>query len=314
MTDPHLDDEQLSLLLDDLAAGDAAAASRAHLDVDGCAVCGDRLAALRAARDLVAGAAVPPLADGVLDRLVATALAAGDGAPVVPLSAARRARARRTAPPAWLAGVAAGIAALAGVVGLLRATSDGGDSMAAVQNQVPAQEGAAKGVADDATTEALTGGVDAAAAVDPELVTADLADQDDPAALALVLGGVGNLTATPTASAFQARRQAAGGSAASGAAADAGTEADEAAPTTTTAAAPPPAAVDRAQCRAAAEAAGAGRLGPLLSTATLRWRGQPAEVLVYRLAQPATEGDATLTRQAFVLSRPGCSLLADPRF
>jgi hypothetical protein len=67
---------------------------------------------------------------------------------------------------------------------------------------------------------------------------------------------------------------------------------------------------DRARCRADAERIGAGRFGVLLSTATLRWAGQPAEVLVFSLTEPA----GGFTRQALVLARPGCGLLADPRW
>jgi hypothetical protein len=68
--------------------------------------------------------------------------------------------------------------------------------------------------------------------------------------------------------------------------------------------------LDRAQCRASAEADGGDALGPLVAAGTVRWKGQPAEVLVFELRSPA-DG---LTRQAMVLRRPGCSLLAEQRF
>lgn len=296
MTEPHLDDEQLSLLLDG-AAEDA----RAHVD-DGCAACGARLAALRSARDAVAAAVVPPLAGDVLDRLVAGALAAPPVADVVPLSGGRRRR-LTTPPPAWLLGAAAGIAALVGVAGLVRAidvTSGGDDarSMAAtVKNE--RTDSAARG--DELTSPAPAGGSGAVAAdtaagaatVDPELVTADLADQSDPAELALALGGSAGTTlaARQTASTYAASPSAA-----------AAEERDAAPPGPT---APP----DRAQCRSVAEAGGGGRLAELLSTSTLRWKGQPAEVLVFRLVKPSAEG--SLARTAVVLSRPGCTRLAE---
>ena len=305
MTAPHLDDEQLSLLLDGLEPE-----GRGHVHDEGCADCLARLEQLQAARDAVAAATVAPLTDDVLDRLVSTALAAPpDVAEVVPLTRRRRLAAP---PPAWLLGAAAAIAVLAGVAGLVQSSrSDDGGSMASTVRNLETADAessspAAGGVAADAAVQAPMAAGDAFA--DPEVVSADLADQDDPDQLALALDGLTKtLSGTPTASAYSARA-AAGGSA------GAAEEGDE-----TSAAASPPAptttaAADRAQCRGTADAIGGGRFSALLSTATLRWKGQPAEVLVYRLAEPSAPDEGGVTRQALVLSRPGCSLLADPRF
>ena len=305
MTDArHLDDEVLSALLDGEAAG--AEVDAGHLR--DCAACIARAGELRAARDLVAGATVPPLAPSVLDRLVGAALDAPPAvAPVVPLAAARRRRVLAP-PPAWLLGAAAGIAALAGVAGLLRSTGgmDDADGEAATV-QLPSAEESAK---DEGT-----------GTIDPEVVQRDLGDIDDPEALAAaVLAG-------DTTMAFGAARATSGSAAEAQAQADASAEegagsgAEGAAEDQAVTAAPsvPPAAiasgsggsaVDRARCRADAERIGAGRLGALLSTSTLRWAGQPAEVLVFALTEPA----GGFSRQALVLARPGCGLLADPRF
>lgn len=305
MTDPHLDDEQLSLLLDGVDVD-----GRAHVDAGECARCADRLAALRGARDLVADSSVPPLPADVLDRLVATALDAPAVADVVPLSAAPSRRRLLAPPPAWLLGAAAGIAALVGVAGLLQATDMGsGDDAGSLANMTAADESsgeeggeadASKEFSGSGTGGAAPGAAAASAPFDPEVVTLDLADQDDPAALAAALGNVTTITGSPTA-AFSARESAA----------DASAESED----SLTRAAPPATTgpVDRAQCRAAADSIGAGRFAGLLSTATVRWKGEAAEVLVFRLAEPSTD-EPPLTRQALVLARPGCRLLADPRF
>jgi hypothetical protein len=300
VTDPHLDDEQLSLLLDGVDVD-----GRAHVSEGGCPACAERLTALRAARDAVASAAVAPLPVDLLDRLVAAALDAPAVAEIVPMTAAPRRRRLSAPPPAWLIGAAAGVAALVGVAGLLRAVDvtsgdDAGSSMASLANDESSASDldAAKGAAGATAGASRT---DAAGPVDPEVVSADLADQDDPAALAQVLRATplaGDLTtafaardaaSAPTADVAPAESSAGGASA----------------PTST-------APGDRAQCRAQAEEIGAGRFAGLLSTATLRWKGQAAEVLVFRLIEPSADG--SITRQALVLSRPACALLADPRF
>ena len=302
VTDPHLDDEQLSALLDGVDVD-----GRAH--VDACATCGARLASLRAARDALAGAAVAPLPPDVLDRIVDAAIDAPVGADVVSLDSPRRRR-LTTPPPAWLIGAAAGVAVLVGFAGVLRAADRSGSDRGAASLAITADD-------DESTTaaEGRTSPVVGSAPADPEVVIGDLADVDDPAQLAIALDG---LTLTTTADAmaptsgYAAREAAPTGGAGGGAPS---VVADSAAADKAAATAPPATtiAVARAQCRAQADAIGAGRLAALLSTATLRWKGEPAEVLVFRLAEPSSP-DAPQTRQALVLSRPGCALLADPRF
>ena len=318
MTDSHLDDEQLSLLLDGVAVDD-----RAHVEGQfACPSCAGRLAALRAARDAVASAAVRPLSAEALDRIVRVALDdAAAEADVVALAPARRRRRMTTPPPAWLIGAAAGIAVLVGVAGVLRVADtptgggDAGLAATAADEESTTADVDTGGQALPAAGTATAGG---SAEVDPEVVLGDLADVDDAGELALALDG---LTLTPAADAqsttpaFAARESATGGGASGGT--TAAPSADSAKNDQSAAASPaPPAttiAVERAQCRARADAIGAGRFAALLSTATLRWRGTPAEVLVFRLAEPSAP-DAPETRQALVLSRPGCELLADPRF
>jgi hypothetical protein len=302
VTAPHLDDEQLSLLLDGVDDD-----GRAHVEDDRCPTCTARLDRLRAARDAVARAAVAPLAADVLDRLVDRALAAPSAGEIVPIATARRRRIT-TPPPAWLLAAVAAIAVLVGVAGVVRAVDPSADgdtaaSLAARDASSGAADaeaakrgaGGATGSAADTSTAAAAGTAAAAPVSDPEVVVGDLGDQDDPATLAALLRT--SEPAFTTTDEFAAR-PAAGGSA----------------PTTTSGPPAPSAAAvgDRARCRAQAEAAGDGQLGPLLSTAVVRWKGQPAEVLVFRLAAPPSDG--SLTRQALVLSRPGCAVLAEPRF
>jgi hypothetical protein len=304
VTDPHLDDEQLSLLLDGLEID-----ARAHMEDEACTRCRDRLAALQGARDAVAAAVVSPLGADVLDRLVGAALAAPEVADVVPITAAPRRRRLSTPPPAWLIGAAAALAALVGVAGLLRAVdvTSGNDagSMASVADEdaVGGDADAVKRADDQATALAAGAGTAVAGPVDPEVVAADLADQDDPIALAQLLR-TSPLSGDATA-AFSARSTAGPPSADAAAESSAGGAAPAPAPTSTV-------PVDRAQCRAQAEGSGAGRYSALLSTATLRWKGEAAEVLVFRLVEPSSDG--SITRQALVLARPGCALLAQASF
>jgi hypothetical protein len=292
MSDRHLDDEQLSALLD------GEPADRAHLA--SCASCASRLTALGDARDALAAATVAPLPADVLDALVGRALDAAttvDPA-IVPLTRGRR----RPPPPTWLAGAAAALVALVGAVGLLRVATDAGSSNdSAASVALTNGEGARRDDAEtDKSAEAADAGgaavvADAAASaappgVDPEVVAFDLGDQHDPSELGVLLrdqvqagAGAGVTSGTPTAGSV----------------------------TTAVPQAPRASAADRAQCRNQAQATGAGDgLGPLLSTGTVRWKGQDAEVLVFLLASPSSG----VTRQAMVLQRPGCSLLAERRF
>jgi hypothetical protein len=309
VTDPpttHATDEQLSAMLDELP-DDAAARSAEHL-AGGCAPCDDRLTALRMARAAVAAATVPPLRADVLDRLVGAALEAqgkNADAEVVPIGAGRK-RLFAAPPPAWLVGVAAALVALIGVAGLLRATGSGRDagnlSVAASRNEDKAAESSTDSAAAGASVSALATG-----APDPEQVSADLADQSDPSALTTLLRDRAAAQGATT-TAFSARQSGAGATAGGATSADAAAEAAPAAPAEAGGAAK---AADRAQCRAAAERVAAGDVADLASTATLRWKGEPAEVLVFRLASPPADGSVSL--RALVLGRPSCRLLADLR-
>lgn len=306
-TPAHLDDETLSALLDGLDDGARAAA---HLD--GCATCSARLTVLGEARDAVREAVVAPLAPDVLADLVVGALAGwSEGGPastsprgprVEPVGSARR-RGRRvqTPPPTWVLGAAAALAVVVGMAGLLRVGGSARDDRASSTSSEAAEE-VVEGEA-AAGTSAATG-----ASVDPELVTRDLGELADTGALAGALGasagavtttGAAQATAAPAGAAATSEERAAPVSPAPATDAGGGTAAADFA-------GPP----DRAQCRTDAERIGAGRFGTLVTTATLRWVGQPAEVLVFTLVEPA----GGFSRQALVLARPGCALLADPRW
>jgi hypothetical protein len=298
----HLDDDALSLVVD----GETAAA-----DLAGCPTCSARLAALEGARAAVAAAVVPPLPPGVLDELVGRALAApAEEAPSSALSSSapvgvavpRRPR-RSTPPPAWLAAAAAAIVVLVGVGGLLRTlgdTSRAGDDSGAAMSK--ADDGLDAGAGGASSAESADAKTMAAAAPAVDVVTSDLGAIDDEDGLVAALaGGPGGAPVT-TVPAAPSASTSGSGARTGGATAGGAPAADVATPTEATG--------DRAQCRDEAERLGAGRLGTLLSTATVRWQGQPAEVLVYALAAPA-DG---VSRQALVLARPGCSVVADPRF
>lgn len=297
MTAPHLDDEQLSALLDERDADP-------HLAT--CVPCSARLDDLQSARTLL-GVAPDPLAPGAIDAMLARALGEFDepSAPVIDLGERRT---RRRPPPTWLLSAAAAIAVLAGVAGLLQASDRTGDGASITALDT---ERAAGGGASAATEETLesTAGVPALGA-DPEVVTGDLGDQNDPTALADLLRNANSgaratddFAAGSTTNKAQAESDAPVVAAPTAGSATAASPAPPSTPPATT-------APDRARCRADAERIGAGRLGVLMSTSSVRWKGEPAEVLVYFLTEPA----GGFTRQALVLSRPGCALLADPRF
>lgn len=293
MTLPHLGDEDLSAHLDGASA---------HPHLGSCEACSRRLADLTAARDAIAAAEVAPLSAAVVDLMVARAVAAAGPAGVVSededahvpsttsVVSVDRARLRRrlTPPPAWVLAAAAAIAALAGVAGLLRDVGPG-DSSATLADGRVNLESSGQGAGD----ENLSGAATATGALDPEVVRADLGDQDDPVALAgLLAARHGSPSSHQDTTAAQARDSA-------------GSSANPPSPTTTMAF-----GADRARCRAAAERIGAGRLGRLLSTSIVRWKSVSAEVLVFELTEPS----GGISRQAMVLGRSDCALLADPRF
>lgn len=301
MNHPHLDDEQLSADLDGLALDER---ERSHLQ--GCADCAARLRALAAASMAVA-APVVPLGAAVVETLMATAAASqgqpgaeagGGGEAVVSLDTPRQSIRRPGTPArAWMTGAAAALVLLGGLSAFLQTGLGRDDSDTALggarSRSVPA--------ASDDAKPSLT------ATFDPAVVAADIGDLEDPARLVAVLsasvqsGGGGDVVGEDPAS---TRTNGATGE----------TAPQPLEPTASTRqsqkAATAGAGQERALCVNAARGIGAGRLGSHLSTSTLRWKGRAAEVLVFALTEPA-EG---VTLQALVLSRPGCDLLADPRF
>lgn len=172
---PSFDDVQLSAALDGHVEPEVAA----RLDQDPAARI--RLDQLRTARDLVATAAVPPLADAEIDRLLATALeaadpAAGDGRNAAPGSAPPAAmvapsRGRRPDPvPPWL--VAAVVVVLVGIG--LALVYTGRDDGADVAFETVGQS--ISGAADD-----RAGGDDGSAALEAPDAAASGAAESDPA-------------------------------------------------------------------------------------------------------------------------------------
>lgn len=283
MNRPHLDDVQLSTDLDGLVLDEPASA---HLA--GCSACARRRRELAAASSAVAAppAAVDP---SLMDVLVARAAAQATAATVqgAPLDI-QRARRRLVLPPrGWIVGAAAALAALAGLTGLLQATSPGGDQSGAAK----LAGGAGHSPASSADERADGPGVQA------ERVTGDLGDHDDPAQLVAALAAsLRQSGSSPSQPGVEA--EASAGEAAPAREVDSAAESRAGA------------GEDRARCASEAQRIGAGRLGGHLSTATLRWKGEPAEVLVFELTEPS----AGLSRQALVMRRAGCGLLADPRF
>jgi hypothetical protein len=178
MTDaPHLDDEQLSALID----GDAGADEAIH--AEGCERCSGRLAQLRSAVAAVA-APPPPPSPAERDRAITAAIGArevGGSSPairhkVVPL------RPRRAGPPAWLLVAAVVLVAVLAVPFLLRGDGDDDQFDAATSAQDSAES---SGGGDAASTlEAAVPLVDAGdlgpidASTDLRPLLALAADQD----------------------------------------------------------------------------------------------------------------------------------------
>jgi hypothetical protein len=243
-----------------------------HLGV--CAACADRLATLRAAAAAV-GVAPPPPTDQERDAAVRRAVdAAGTDAP------------RRLPTPApWMA-VAAVVVVLLGVVAVVVANRDGGSS----------SNTALGGASDKAVTGTSASGASGAGPVD----AGDLGDQRDAATLHTLL---------------EARLPADAGTTSGATAGAASAEGSQDAASPRAAEAPAAAAPQRptarpaAACLSEAQAAGSGRLGSLVLTGRLRWRGQPAVVLVF-----ASPGQSQLGRRAFVMAQRGCQLLVAQSF
>ncbi len=339
MTDPHPDDESLSAALD---GEDTAAASH----VASCVRCLARSDTLRAASRAVAATDTLRASAGLADRAVAAALAAfatergagaagvtiedagdgttagrtiggGGGARVVPLrpqkavesdSFTSRGRvagdSRRRVPPGWLMGVAAALVALAVAVPVLTGGGTKTDTVAT----------AAK---DDSATMSAPAGA-------PAIDGGDIGEQTDQAALGVVVSGALRGASVGAAAADQASPpslpasgvEEATGSSRSATAPDDPLAADpaplaapgpgSAAPPASSAAASDSSAVTACEATVAKDYAQALRLGPLVYRATLRWKGAPAVLLTYRLADTSGPG---ADHQTFVMATDGCRLL-----
>lgn len=311
MNEPHLDDEELSAALDHVGDG----AAQAHLET--CAACRTRFDGLHAVRQAIAGPGDALRAD-VADRAIGAALAAwsaeraGAGAAVADGGGALTATGGdgpgRTEPqpapeavvvvlrrraPAWVAAMAALVAAVLLAVPILSATSgrDGAEQTAAGPS---VEDGAKAGEADLA---ALDGG--------------DLGAQSDQLALGRILE-----TSVSAPRGAEAASPAAGSPAPPAATAAVDEAAGDA---TSPGLAPAPAArgtVPVAGGRSSTFQSSApppcstvvrgslGRgLGPLVYRASLEWQGAPAVLLAYRLADTSGTGP---DHRAFVMALDDC--------
>ena len=186
---------------------------------------------------------------------------------------------RVPAVPAWLAAAAVVVVLLA-AGGVLLAGRDGDQGTTALD-------------------EAATGGGAAAGSTGTGFIDGgDLGAQSDPASLHTALAsalGIRNSAETDDAtSPFASGTDNAVEAAPSQAAPQAARPSGKQAPLV---------------CIAEAQAAGSGRLGPLVYGARLRWQGQAAVVLVF-----ASSGQQQLTQRAFVMAREGCQLLVAQSF
>lgn len=281
MTAPHPDDEELSAHLD----GEAGAATTAHLA--SCPQCDGRLHRLEAAASRVAAPVRPP-DDGVRQAAMAAALEAfaspgpgveAGGGVIVPVHGRRRR-------PRWALPLAAAAAALLLAVPVLSSLGDGSDRT----------DTAATSEGDDSRGSVEIAGTDGG----------DLGEQSDPATLGLAIRGA--LPGAASAAALAARPGPEGGGTGdfTGPQASAPPEPVEspgAVPESKTAAAKP--LVDP-PCATSARASYGKGLGPLVYAARLRWQGEPAVVLAYRLAEAGAPG---LDYRVLVMAREGCRLL-----
>ncbi len=285
---PHFGDDDLSAALD----GEIVVGLADHLA--GCAGCADRSTRLAAAARLIGAVSdVEAPSEARVDAWILAATEESSGAaPAVGAGSSTESPTvvRLRWPPAtWLVAAAAAIVFLAGLGALVRTTA-GSDTAGMAMK--------ASGDASLPMTDANAGAGQSTLAADAgATATDDLGDQPTTDALVAALQA-------------NANRAAAGGSTGGAPAAEASGEATGARAGAATDSAAASAAPAAPTCRAEAERIGADRLGPLEYVATLRFAGQPAEVLVFVLRQPATG----VSRQALVLARPGCALLADPRF
>jgi hypothetical protein len=184
---------------------------------------------------------------------------------------------------------AAVVVVLLGVIAVVVANRDSGSS----------SNTALSGAGDKAVTGTSASGARGTGPVD----AGDLGDQRDAATLHTLL---------------EARLPAEAGTTSGATAGATSAEGSQDAASPRAAEAPTPAVTDQqrgaarsaaAACLSEAQAAGSGRLGPLVLSGRLRWRGQPAVVFVF-----ASPGQSQLGRRAFVMAQRGCQLLVAQSF
>jgi hypothetical protein len=269
----HLDDEQLSAHLDGEGRDAAGADDEAVAHLRSCPSCQARSSALRRVAAVV-GEAVPSPPSGAEDEAVQAALAAWDEehARRHHGSLAQLAPRRARALPRW-----AVVAAAVVVVVLLAVPV-----IAALTGEVNRPSPTALG-GSDGRAELAQGFVEGG----------DLGDHSDGEALG---AAVRQRLGAPQRPADAAAPEGTPGIASQGG------EPGE----PPTAAAPPPSARRSPPCESAVRSTYGQGLGPLVFTASLRWRGTPAVLLVYRLTDPRSQA---LARRAFVMSADTCELL-----
>lgn len=188
---------------------------------------------------------------------------------------------RRQSPPApWML-AAATVAVLLAIGGALIAGRDRDDSRTALRDSVTESQDL------DAAQAGPVDGGDLGSLRDATTLHAALAARLGPGvdgatgAGGAAAGGDGQSEEAPVAVARGSESKAAGGAAA---------------PTTQV-------------CLTEARALGSGRVGELIYTARLRWRGEAAVVVVF-----AAPDQTQLDRRAFVMARRGCRLLVAQSF
>lgn len=288
MTTPHthLDDDALSeivdaLSLDAIRDGDGVGDVADGNDrVGDCAECADRLAGFLAVRVAVARP-VSPLDPQMADAIIGNALTAAEGRDRSGVITPLRPRRVTTPPATWLIAAAAVFLLVLAVPAILQRTSEDRESLATSSADRAAGSAEAFG-APDAALPATGGGATGEATQESASDTADAFTTPAPPSLGAVDDPdelVRRLIEILSTTSEKAQNS---GSA------------------STTAPA----------CEDEARSIGAGRLGGLSYAGPVVWRGQDATTLVFQLTEPSA-GD---TRQAYVMSTEGCSLLADPRF
>lgn len=277
MTEPHLDDEAISAVLD----GEGTADEATH--VSSCAECSARLATLREASALVGGP-VEPLDAARRDAAIAAAIAASP-ADVVSLAARRR---RRQQVPAWLGAAAAVIVAVVAIGALARTGDDDDADMAASGGDDTTS--AEMTVADDAGDDLS---ILAAPAVGP-------VEGGD-------LGAIEDVDLGAELERAMARRESA--DADSGAGAGATGEAEESAdatPATTTTASAQSAAGTAANGSSCEDPVRVGdpELGALVYRASGTYDGEPVAVLGFDVLRD----DGTVDRRVYVVAVADCAV------